>query len=83
LIPDVQYYLKEKARLLNNTCLERLLVAIPPPEGQQAPGMGQTGGPREYVHRSAGSGSGSGQQGSSSDQQMAAMSAASEDNQAA
>jgi len=83
LIPDVQYYLKEKARLLNNTCLERLLVAIPPPEGQQAPGMGQAGGPREYVHRSAGGGSGSGQQGSSSEQQMASMAAASEDNQAA
>lgn len=81
LMPDVQYYLKEKARLLNNTCLERLLVAVPPPE-EQAGGSHERslapGGPKEYIHRSAGGGSGSGQQGNP---QMAMMAAGEADNQ--
>jgi len=51
---------------------------VPPEEQGQAPGgMGPGGPPKEYIHRSAGSGSGSGQGGN---EQLAMMAAASSDN---
>jgi hypothetical protein len=80
VMPDVNYYIQEKARLLNNSCLEKLLVSIAPPEQQAGAGghertLGPTG-PKEYVHRSVGSGGG----GNPEQQQMAMMSAASADN---
>ena len=78
-MPDVNYWLTERARLTNNACLEKLVMSVVPPEEQgQAPGgMGPGGPPKEYIHRSAGSGSGSGQGGN---EQLAMMAAASSDN---
>jgi len=82
LMPNVQYYLQEKARLLNNSCLENLLVSVAPPQEQPGGGhertMGPTG-PKEYIHRSAGGGRGQ----SPEQEQAAMMSSASADNQAA
>jgi hypothetical protein len=81
-MPDVQYYLKELSRLLNNPCLERLLVSVVPPEEQQGGGHERTlapqSGPREYIHRSDGGGRG----GDQGQQQLQMMSAASANNAA-
>lgn len=82
LMPNIPYYLQEKARLLNNSCLENLLMSVAPPQEQAGGGHERTmgpGGPREYIHRSAGGGGGQ----DPAQQQMAMMSAASADNQAA
>lgn len=78
MMPDINYYLEEKARLLNNACLQNLLMPIPQQEGQGGhERQPQMGGPREYIHRSAGPGSGANQGGN---QQLAMMQAAGADN---
>lgn len=81
LMPDTSFYLKEKSRLLNNSSLERLLLSIAAPEEQAGGGHERTladTGQHEYIHRSAGGGGGDPGQ-----QQLAMMSAANADNQAA
>lgn len=80
MMPDIQYYLKEKSRLLNNSCLERLLVPVVPPEQGAGGGHERSlapGGPHVYEHRSSGGGGGDPWQ-----QQIQAMGAANADNAA-
>ena len=81
-MPDVNYYLQERARLLNNSCLENLLMNVAPPPEQAGGGSHErtmaTNGQREYIHRSAGGGGGQ----APGQQQLAMMSAASADNAA-
>ncbi len=80
-MPSVRYYLQERSRLLNHSCLENLLVSVAPPQ-EQGPGGGHErtmagNGPHEYIHRSAGGG---GQ--NPGQQQLAMMGAANADNAA-
>lgn len=82
-MPDGLYYLKEAARLNNNSCIEKLLMPMAPPPEQQGGGghersMVQSGPNGVYEHRSSGGGGGQ----SPEQQQLAGMASASADNAA-